>query len=65
MTFISLILIILGILLIYKKRAIRFKTKFLMYVYISISIIILITGIITATKEFVDGFYEGWKYYSK
>jgi len=45
MTFISLILIVLGILLIYKKRAIRFKTKFLMYVYISISIIILITGI--------------------
>lgn len=65
MYLISLMLIILGIFLIYKKKAIKFKTKFLMYIFISIGALILIAGIIIASHEFISGFKEGWKLYSK
>lgn len=65
MYLISLMLIILGIFLIYKKKAIKFKTKFLMYIFISIGALILIAGIIIVNNEFISGFNEGWKLYSK
>lgn len=65
MYWISLMLVILCTFLIYKRKAIKFETKFLMYIFISIGALILIAGTIIVNNEFISGFNEGWKLYSK
>jgi len=58
----SLILITLGIMMIFLGKRIKILTR---KIYLYIGIIFILAGILIAGSEFINGFKEGWDYYSK